>query len=122
MATASYINSDCTFNRSAIMSAAWASARAMIVPPRPIRGFKPMPRPTLRAAFKQALRRIWDLARGELACARHRVEMDALSAPERIVVALRQDFLCASMIDSLPAMIAEQVAVQARAAALGVSL
>ncbi len=90
--SAQFLTLSGAFDRSAIMSAAWASARAMIIPPRPIRGFKPTPRPTLRAAFKQALRRIWDLARGHRACELARAErvtqtvtIAALPAAERAV-------------------------------------
>ena len=65
------------FDRSAIMRQAWAAARAALVPPRPIRGFTPAPRPTLREAFADALRRAWDLARGQRACIDYRAVAEA---------------------------------------------
>ena len=117
------------FDRSAIMRQAWAAARAALVPPRPIRGFTPAPRPTLREAFKEALRRAWDLARGQRACAEHHVATEAetarrsaLPAVEREVLALRDARALAPMTDSTRRMVADLVAIDARAAALGVSL
>jgi hypothetical protein len=117
------------FDRSAIMHQAWATARAALVPPRPIRGFTPAPRPTLREAFKEALRRAWDLARGQRACHQHRaatmsetVRRSALPAIEREVLALRDARAIAPMTDSTRAMVADLVAIDARALALGVRL
>ena len=117
------------FDRSAIMRQAWAAARAALVPPRPIRGFTPAPRPTLREAFKEALRRAWDLARGQRACLRHHVaaaaedaRRSALPAVEREILALRDARAIAPMTDSTRRMVADLVAINARAAALGVVL
>ena len=118
-----------SYDLSAIMRQAWAAARAALVPPRPIRGFTPAPRPTLREAFKEALRRAWDLARGQRACHRHRLaaaaedaRRSALPAVEREVLALRDARAIAPMLDSDRAMVAELSAISARAAALGVAL
>ena len=117
------------FDRSAIMRQAWAAARAALVPPRPIRGFTPAPRPTLREAFKEALRRAWDLARGQRACAEHRAAAEAetarraiMPAVEREILALRDARAIAPMTDSTRRMVADLVAIDARAAALGVTL
>jgi hypothetical protein len=60
-----------SYDLSAIVRRAWAFAHAAVVPTRPIRGFTPAPRPTLREAFKEALRRAWNLARGQRACIEH---------------------------------------------------
>lgn len=117
------------FDRSAIMRQAWAFARAALVPPRPIRGFTPAPRPTLREAFADGLRRAWDLARGQRACAEHRAATEAemvrrsdLPAVEREILGLRDARALAPMLDSDRAMVAELAAISARAAALGVRL
>lgn len=117
------------FDRSAIMRQAWAFARAALVPPRPIRGFTPAPRPTLREAFADGLRRAWDLARGQRACAEHRAAAEAeiarrsaLPAVEREVLALRDARALAPMTDSTRRMVADLVAIDAHAAALGVRL
>ena len=126
MATSAYINANGTFNLRAIMSAAWASARQAIQPPRPMRGYTPRPRPTLRAAFKAALRRIWDLARGHKASQEHfaaAVAADKSMSPmECRTIALREARVSALMIDSTRRMVAELSAIDARAAELGVSL
>ena len=117
------------YDRSAIMCQAWAAARAALVPPRPIRGFIPAPRPTLREAFKEALRRAWDLARGQRACLQHHAATVAetarravLPSVEREVLNLRDARAIAPMTDSSRRMVADLVAIDARAAALGVSL
>ena len=117
------------YDRSAIMRQAWAAARAALVPPRPIRGFTPAPRPTLREAFKEALRRAWDLARGQRACFHHHLataaedaRRSALPAVEREVLALRDARAIAPMTDSTRAMVVDLVAIDARALALGVRL
>ena len=118
-----------SYDLSAIMRQAWAAARAALVPPRPIRGFTPALRPTLREAFKEALRRAWDLARGQRACIEHHAVATAettrrssLPAIEREVLNLRDARAIAPMLDSDRALVAELVAIDARAAALGVSL
>ena len=118
-----------SYDLSAIMRRAWASARAALVPPRPIRGFTPAPRPTLREAFKEALRRAWDLARGQRACAEHHAAAEGetarravLPAVEREVLALREARAIAPMTDSTRRMVADLVAIDARALALGVRL
>ena len=118
-----------SYDLSAIMCQAWALARAALVPPRPIRGFTPAPRPTLREAFKDALRRTWDLARGQRACIEHHAatvaevaRRSALPAVEREVLALRDARAIAPMTDSTRAMVADLVAIDARALALGVRL
>jgi hypothetical protein len=117
------------FDRSAIMHQAWVAARAALVLPRPIRGYVPAPRPTLREAFKEALRRAWDLARGHRACAEHHAVAEAetarratLPSVEREVLALRDARVLAPMLDSDRAMVAELAAISARAVALGVRL
>jgi hypothetical protein len=117
------------FDRSAIMRQAWAAARAALMPPRPIRGFTPAPRPTLREAFKEALRRAWDLARGQRACAEHHAAAEAetarrsaLPAVERDALNLRDAHTVAPMTDSTRRMVADLVAIEARAAALGIRL
>ena len=117
------------FDRSAIMHQAWAFARAALVPPRPIRGFTPAPRPPLREAFADGLRRAWDLARGQRACIEHRAAAEAetarraiLPAVEREILALRDARAIASMTDSTRRMVAELAAINSRAAALGVTL
>jgi hypothetical protein len=117
------------FDRSAIMHQAWVAARAALVPPRPIRGFIPAPRPTLREAFREALRRAWDLARGQRACHRHHAatvvetaRRAVLPSVEREVLALRDARAIAPMLDSTRAMVADLVAIDARALALGVTL
>jgi hypothetical protein len=118
-----------SYDLSAIMRQAWAAARAALVPPRPIRGFTPAPRPTLREAFKEALRRAWDLARGQRACHQHHAaamaetaRRSALTAVEREVLNLRDARALAPMADSTRRMVADLVAIDARAAALGVRL
>ena len=118
-----------SYDLSAIMRRAWASARAALVPPRPIRGFTPAPRPTLREAFAAGLRRAWDLARGQRACHQHHTaamaeasRRSALPAIEREVLNLRDARAIAPMHDSTRRMVADLVAIDARAAALGVSL
>ena len=118
-----------SYDLSAIMRQAWAAARAALVPPRPIRGFTPAPRPTLREAFKEALRRAWDLARGQRACIEHHAVATAettrrstLPAVEREVLNLRDARAIAPMTDSTRRMVADLVAIDARAAALGVPL
>ena len=117
------------FDRSAIMCQAWAFARAALVPPRPFRGFTPAPRPTLRETFADALRRTWDLARGQRACLEHRAVAEAeggcrsaLPDVERQVLALRDAYAIAPMTNSIRSMMVDLVAIEARAAALGVSL
>jgi hypothetical protein len=129
MATVSYLNPDHSFNRASIMRQAWAAARAALVPPRPIRGFTPAPRPTLREAFKEALRRAWDLARGQRACQQHKVttvaetaRRSALPAVEREVLNLREARAIAPMTDSTLRMVADLVAIDVRAASLGIRL
>ena len=118
-----------SYDLSAIMRQAWASARAALVPPRPIRGFTPAPRPTLREAFKEALRRAWDLARGQRACHQHRAaavaetaRRSALPDVEREVLNLRDARAIAPMTDSTRRMVADLVVIDARALALGVTL
>ena len=118
-----------SYDLSAIMRQAWAAARAALVPPRPIRGFTPAPRPTLREAFKEALRRAWDLARGQRACIEHHAVATAettrrstLPAAEREVLNLRDARAIAPMTDSTRRMVADLVAIDAHAAALGVRL
>ena len=118
-----------SYDLSAIMRRAWASTRAALVPPRPIRGFTPEPRPTLREAFKEALRRAWDMARGQRACHRHHAATEVetarravLPSVEREVLALRDARALAPMTDSTRRMVADLVAIDARAAALGVRL
>jgi hypothetical protein len=117
------------FDRSAIMRQAWAFARAALVSSRPIRGYTPSPPPTLRQAFADGLRRAWDLARGHRACAEHRVAVEAETARRAILPAIERDVLAlhdaraiAPMLDSTRAMVAELVAINAQAAALGVTL
>ena len=118
-----------SYDLSAVMRQAWAFARAALVPPRPIRGFTPAPRPTLREAFADGLRRAWGLARGQRACAEHRVAAEAetarraiLPAVEREVLALRDARAIVPMTDSTRRMVADLVAIDARAAVLGVTL
>ena len=41
------------FDRPAIMRTAWAMARAVVAPGRPVRGYTPPPPPTLRDAFAE---------------------------------------------------------------------
>ena len=120
---------DGRYDRSAITSAAWAMARAALVPARPIRGYVPPPLPTLRQAFAAGMRRAWDLARGQRACHRHRIAAAAettrrstLPAVEREVLNLRDARAIAPMHDSTRRMVADLVAIDARAATLGVSL
>ncbi len=120
---------DGRYDRSAIMSAAWAMAQAALVPARPIRSYTPPPLPTLREAFADGLRRAWDLARGHRACIEHHAAAVAettrrgtLPAVEREILALRDAHAIAPMIDSTRRMVADLVAIEARAAALGVRL
>ena len=123
------LTTDGRYDRSAITSAAWAFARAALVPPRPIRGYVPPPLPTLRQAFAAGMRRAWDLARGQRACHQHHAaamaetaRRSALPAFEREVLALRDARALAPMLDSDRAMVAEMSAINARAAALGAAL
>ena len=118
-----------SYDPSAITSTAWAFARAALVPPRPIRGYTPPPLPTLRQAFADGMRRAWDLARGQRACFRHHLaaaaedaRRSALPAVEREVLNLRDARAIAPMLDSDRALVAELVAIDARALALGVRL
>ena len=120
---------DGRYDRSAITSTAWAMARAALVPARPIRGYTPLPLPTLRQAFAAGMRRAWDLARGQRACFRHHLaataedaRRSALPVVEREILALRDARAIAPMLDSDRAMVAELSAINARSVALGVSL
>ena len=120
---------DGRYDRSAITSAAWAMARAALVPARPIRGYTPPPLPTLRQAFAAGMRRAWDLARGQRACIEHHAVATAettrrstLPAVEREVLNLRDAHAIAPMTDSTRRMVADLVAIDARAATLGVRL
>ncbi len=117
------------FDRPAIMRAAWAMARAAVAPGRPIRGYTPPPPPSMRDAFAAGLRRAWDLARGQRACAEHRAMMvveDARRATAPADVLAVEDLLeartAALMIDSTRRMLAELAAIDAQAAALGIRL
>lgn len=118
-----------TYDRSAIMSAAWAMARAAVAPGRPIRGYTPPPPPSLRDAFAAGLRRAWDLARGQRACIEHSAVMAvedarraALPAVEREILALREARALAPMTDSTRRMVAELAAIDAQAATMGIRL
>ena len=120
---------DGRYDRSAITSTAWAFARAALVPARPIRGYVPPPLPTLRQALAAGMRRTWDLARGQRACHQHHAvamaeaaRRSALPAIEREVLGLRAARAIALMTDSTRRMVADLVAIDARAAALGVVL
>ena len=120
---------DGRYDRSAITSAAWAMARAALVPARPIRGYVPPPLPILRQAFAAGMRRAWDLARGQRGCFRHHLaavaedaRRSALPAVEREVLALRDARAISPMTDSTRRMVADIVAIDARALALGVRL
>jgi hypothetical protein len=75
------------------------------------------------------MRRAWDLARGQRACLRHRLAATAETARrsslpviEREVMDLRDARAIAPMTDSTRAMVADLVAIDARALALGVRL
>ena len=123
------LTSDSRYDRSAIMSAAWAFARAALASSRPVRGYTPPPPPTLRQVFAAGLRRAWDLARGHRACAEHHAAVEAetvrratLPAIERDVLALRDARAIAPMLDSTRVMVAELAAINAHAATLGVTL
>ena len=126
MSGSKFITSDGAFDRSAIMSAAWAMARASVAPGRPIRGYTPPPPPTLRDAFAAGLRRAWDLARGQRACIEHRAAETArratVPADVHVVEDLLQARTAALMIDSTRRMVAELAAIDAQAAALGLRL
>ena len=120
---------DGRYDRSAITSAAWAFARAALILPRPIRGYTPPPLPTLRQAFAAGMRRTWDLARGQRACHQHHVatmaeaaRRSAMPAVQREVLNLRDARAIAPMTDSTRRMVADLVAIDARALALGVQL
>ena len=128
-ATRPLLTCDGRYDRSAITSAAWAMARAALVPARPIRGYTPPPLPTLRQAFAAGMRRAWDLARGQRACHQHYVAAMAeaarravLPAVEREVLNLRDARAIAPMTDSTRRMVADLVAIDARALAIGVRL
>ena len=114
------------FDRSAIMSAAWAMARAAVAPGRPVRGYTPPPPPALRDAFAAGLRRAWDLARGQRASAEHRAAETVRRATVPADVLVVEDLLeartAALMIDSTRRMLAELAAIDAQAAALGIRL
>ena len=123
------LTTDGRYDRSAITSAAWAMARAALIPPRPIRGYAPPPLPTLRQAFAAGMRRAWDFARGQRACIQHHTatvaetaRRSALPVVEREVLNLRDARAIAPMLDSTRRMVADLVAIDARAMALGVRL
>ena len=123
------LTTDGRYDRSAITFTAWAFARAAIVPARPIRGYTPPPLPTLREAFAAGMRRAWDLARGQRACVEHHAAAETetarrstLPSVEREVLGLRDARAIAPMTDSTRRMVADLVAIDARALALGVSL
>lgn len=125
MAASSYLNDDLSFNLKAIMEAAWASARQAIQPRRPMKGYTPKASPSLRQAFKDALRRIWDLAKGHKASREHFIAAMAadrtMLPAERQAASLREARVCALMSDSTRRMVAELSAINARAASLGLS-
>lgn len=117
------------FDRSAIMGAAWAMARAAVAPGHPIRGYTPPPPPSLRDAFAAGLRRAWDLARGQRASAEHRAMMvledtrrAALPAREAAHADLLEARTAALMIDCTRRMVVELAAIEVQAAALGIRL
>lgn len=79
-----------------------------------------------KIALRDALRSAWSTAQSQSWCARRDAEQAAALALNNrtalLVVELRHDRMCASMIDSLPAHLAATASVNARAAALGVRL
>ena len=127
--SAQFLIASGTFDRSAIMRAAWAMARAAVAPGRSIRGYTSPPLPALRDAFADGLRRAWDLARGQRAGAEHLAMMvledarrAALSAHEAAHAQLLEARTAALMIDSDRRMVAELAAIDAQAAALRIRL
>ena len=129
MATVSYLNSDLTFNRAAIMSAAWASARVAVARNQAAKRDKWWMPLTLRQAFADALRRVWDLAKGHRASIAHFAaakaedsRRSALPVTEREALNLRDARAIAPMTDSTRRMVADIVAIDVRAASLGLRL
>ena len=126
--SSSLLTPDHRFNRSAILTAAWVSARCVVARNEAARRDKWWMPLTLREAFSDALRRQWDLARGHRACELHRLAQAAeaqrratLSAPERCLVELREARMFAVHIDATREMIATVAAIDAQLAGLQVA-
>ena len=126
--SSSLLTPDHHFDRGAIMSTAWASARHTVARNEAARRDKWWMPLTLREAFVDALRRQWDLARGHRACELHRLAQAAeaqrraaLSAAERCLVDLREARMVAEHIDSTREMIATVAAIDAQLANLQVA-
>ena len=117
------------FDRSAILTAAWASARHAVTHNEAARRDKWWSPLGLREAFRDALRRQWDLAKGHRACKLHRIAQAAeaqrraaLPAIERRVADLTEARMFAVHIDSTTEMLRTLSAIDARLADMQVSL
>ena len=115
-------------NRSAILRAAWASARHAVACNEADRRDKWWMPLTLREAFADALRRQWDLARGHRACELHRIAQAAeakrvadLPVVERRLVELTEARMLAVHIDSTTEMLRTLSAIDAQLAGLQVA-
>ena len=126
--SSSLLTPDHTFDRGAIMRTAWTCAHHAVTrndAARRDRWWSPL---GLREAFRDALRRQWDLARGHRACELHRLAQAAeaqrratLSAPERCLVELREARMFAVHIDATREMLATVAAIDAQLASLQVA-
>lgn len=92
MADPRYLNPDLTYNRGAMMRSAWATARAMFAKASAPGRFAYAT--TLRAEFKEALRRLWDQAKCLRGIALWRRETEAQAQAE----AARRDALPANVV------------------------
>ena len=126
--SSSLLTPDHHFDRSAIMTSAWSSARHAVArndAAHRDRWWLPL---TLREAFADALRRQWDLARGHRACELHRIAQAAearrralLPIVERRLAELREARMFAHHIDATREMIATVSAIDAQLASLQVA-
>lgn len=118
MAQVSYLTADLRINRSAMMIAAHAEAKASVAAAAKrgkVRRYK--------IALRDALMGIWISAKTQREFALRDAELAAMPAAQaQAVSSLRSEVMFARTIDSLPAHLAAMASVSARAAALGVSL
>ena len=126
--SSSLLTPDHHFDRSAILTAAWISARQAVACNEAARRDKWWSPLGLREAFRDALRRHWDLARGHRACELHRIAQAAearrralLPVVERRVLELREARMLAEHIDSTTEMLRTVAAIDAQLASLQVA-
>lgn len=94
-----HLNPDLTYNRSAIMRSAWATARRTLAT-----ATRYGDKTTLRAEFRDALSRAWDSVKASRAARLWAIEQDALrlrpTAPVTPVQAARSALMLAEMSDA----------------------